>query len=138
MDHSTNRAASVPKDRLLFVYNADSGFLNMLKDWTHKIISPTTYNCQLCALTYGNTGMRKEWHKFISNLSFEVIFLHRDELNKQYPNLKDTSLPCVFIEHQHSKSIEVILDAETINKQRTLDQLIDNCNRSIENYIQHK
>ncbi|CAM4817489.1 unnamed protein product [Rotaria magnacalcarata] len=34
---STDQSAALSRNRLLFVYNADSGFLNMLKDWTHKI-----------------------------------------------------------------------------------------------------
>ncbi|CAF3804318.1 unnamed protein product [Rotaria sp. Silwood1] len=133
IDHST----SLPRNRLLFVYNADSGFLNMLKDWTHKIVRPSTYDCRLCALTYGNTGMYKKWHTFISDLSFDTIFLHRDEFRKEYPSLKDTPLPCIFVEQKHDKCMKVILNAETINKQQTLDQLISICTQSIENSIEH-
>jgi len=44
--------------KLIFVYNADSGLLNAMKDWAHKIVSPETYPCSLCALTYNNLGMR--------------------------------------------------------------------------------
>ena len=38
---------------LLFVYNADSGFFNTLADIGHKLFSPATYPCQLCAITHG-------------------------------------------------------------------------------------
>ena len=38
-------------DSLLFVYNADSGFFNTLADIGHKLFSPATYPCQLCAIT---------------------------------------------------------------------------------------
>ena len=126
-------AASLAKDRLLFVYNADSGVLNMLMDWTHKIVSPSTYNCQLCALTYGNTGMRQQWRTFITNLRLESLFLHRDEFIKQYPLLKDTPLPCVLFEPKNDPhAIRVLLDAETLNKQSTLDQLIRTCTQLLE------
>ncbi|CAF4071854.1 unnamed protein product [Rotaria sordida] len=135
---STDQPAPSSRNRLVFVYNADSGFLNMLKDWTHKIVRPSTYNCRLCALTYGNTGMHKKWHAFISNLSFDTVFLHRDEFGKEYPSLKDTPLPCIFVEQKHDKRMKVILDAETINKQQTLDQLTETCTRSIKNYIEHE
>ncbi|CAF2551820.1 unnamed protein product [Rotaria sp. Silwood2] len=135
---STDQPALSSRDRLLFVYNADSGFLNMLKDWTHKIVRPSTYNCQLCALTYGNTGMHKKWHVFISGLAFDTIFLHRDEFEKEYPSLKDTPLPCILVEQKNDKHMKVVLDAETINKQQTLDQLIDICTQSIKNCIEHQ
>ena len=38
--------------KLIFVYNAGSGKLNALFDMAHKIVSPTTYECSLCALTH--------------------------------------------------------------------------------------
>jgi hypothetical protein len=124
------------KYHLLFVYNGDSGLLNMLKDWIHKIVIPSTYDCQLCALTYGNTGMKKEWHRFISNLSYKTLFLHRNDFHKEYSNLKDIPLPCIFIEQEHDKFVEVLLDADTINQQKTLDQLMDTCTRSLESFTQ--
>ena len=133
--NSSNNQSS--KDRLIFVYNADSGFLNMLKDWTHKVVNPSTYNCQLCALTYGHTGERKKWRTFISTLPYNAVFLHRDELGKQYPSLKDTPLPCIFIEKKPDDHVKVFLDAETLNKQETLDQLIDICTQSIESWKEH-
>jgi hypothetical protein len=129
---AVDQFSSSSKDRLLFVYNADSGLLNMLKDWTHKIVSPSTYDCRLCALTYGNTGMYKKWNQFISNLSLSTLFLHRDEFHQRYPDLKAISLPCVLIDRNDDQSVKVLLDAQTINQQETLDQLIDTCTRSVE------
>ena len=46
---------------LIFVYNANAGLFNMMSDYAHKIISPETYECNLCALTYGNLGMKQKW-----------------------------------------------------------------------------
>ncbi|WP_232221892.1 hypothetical protein [Methanococcoides burtonii] len=48
------------KNTLIFVYNADSGLINEMKDYVHKIVSPSTYECNLCAITYGNTGIKNE------------------------------------------------------------------------------
>ena len=83
-------------DKLIFVYNADSGILNSLKDWAHKIVSPETYACSLCALTYDNLGMRRPWRAFIKELGYDVEFLHRDELAEQY-GIREVNLPATFI-----------------------------------------
>jgi hypothetical protein len=88
-------------DKLIFVYNADSGIINSVKDWAHKIVSPETYACSLCALTYDNLGMRRPWRAFIKELGYEVEFLHRDELAEQY-GIKNVNLPAIFI-HQNGK-----------------------------------
>jgi hypothetical protein len=39
--------------KLLFVYNADSGLFNSIAEAAHKIVSPQTYRCDLCRITYG-------------------------------------------------------------------------------------
>ncbi len=44
---------------LVFVYNADSGLFNTVTGMAHKIFSPGTYECNLCALTYSTFGMRE-------------------------------------------------------------------------------
>jgi hypothetical protein len=82
--------------RLVFVYNADGGHLAGLKDMFHKILSPATYPCSLCAITYGATSMRPEWREFIKNLPVPVDFLHRDEFVRDYPLWGKYPLPAVF------------------------------------------
>jgi hypothetical protein len=56
------------KPVLVFVYNADSGVFNTLSDIAHKIFSPETYACNLCALTHTNFGMRGEWKRLLKRL----------------------------------------------------------------------
>lgn len=82
--------------KLIFVYNVDSGLLNAMKDWAHKIILPETYPCSLCALTYDNLGMRRSWREFVDGLGYEVEFLHRDELAEKY-GIEGVLLPATFI-----------------------------------------
>jgi hypothetical protein len=82
--------------RLLFVYNADGGRLAGLKDMFHKILSPSTYPCSLCAVTYGATSMRPQWHEFIKSLPVPVEFLHRDEFVRDYPQWRAHPLPAAF------------------------------------------
>jgi hypothetical protein len=107
-------------DKLIFVYNADSGLANMLKDWAHKIISPETYACSLCALTYDNLGMRRPWREFIKGLGYEVEFLHRDEFAKEY-GIADVPLPAAFI-LQNGKPI-LWINCETMDTLNSLDDL---------------
>ena len=82
--------------RLLFVYNADGGLLPGLMDAFHKILSPATYACSLCAITYGTTSMRPEWKDFIKSLPVSVEFLHRDEFVRAYPQHRAQPLPAAF------------------------------------------
>ena len=81
---------------LVFVYNADSGLFNTLTDIAHKVFAPETYSCNLCAITYGNFGMRAEWKEYLESLAAEFVFLHRDELADRYPGLT-TELPAIFL-----------------------------------------
>ncbi|SMB99010.1 hypothetical protein SAMN00120144_3663 [Hymenobacter roseosalivarius DSM 11622] len=82
--------------KLLFVYNADAGLANGLLDMAHKILSPRTYPCSLCGITYGTTHMRPDWRQFLQSLPLESRFLHRDEFQQQFPGLKNPALPAVF------------------------------------------
>lgn len=81
--------------QLLFVYNADSGMFNTLADIGHKIFSPQTYDCQLCALTHGYFRERNEWRAFVESLEAECGFMHRDEFHQRWPHA-DAVLPAVF------------------------------------------
>jgi hypothetical protein len=79
---------------LLFVYNADSGVGSALLDIGHKIISPSTYNCRLCALTHGVFAMRESWRVFVKELPLPAEFLHRDAFRSRY-DLPGIALPAV-------------------------------------------
>ncbi len=108
------------KPSLVFVYNADSGVFNTLSDMAHKLFSPKTYQCNLCALTYSNVRMRKEWKQFIETLNASVEFLHRDELKTHYA-IDDVELPAVFC--KQGECLTVWLTAEEINRCKTMAKL---------------
>lgn len=107
-------------DKIIFVYNADSGILNALKDWGHKIISPETYGCSLCALTYDNLGMRRSWKQFIKDLGYEVEFLHRDELVEKYGG-KNEMLPAAFL--LKDGKLNLWIKCEAMEALNSLDEL---------------
>jgi len=69
---------------LLFVYNARSGTLNALLEGVHKIVSPSTYSCKLCALTHGAFQEREMWKAFRQSTALTMDFCHRDEFLQNY------------------------------------------------------
>lgn len=84
-----------PTDPLLFVYNADSGLFNTLADIGHKLFSPGTYQCRLCAITYGLLREREQWRGFVETLGVPCEFLHRDQFRDRFPECA-APLPAVF------------------------------------------
>jgi hypothetical protein len=105
---------------LIFVYNADSGVFNTLTDIAHKIFSPQTYRCNLCALTHSAVGMRREWKRFLDDLGGPLEFLHADELKARY-GLSGVPLPAIF--QRDGEHVEVAIGAASINACRTMDDL---------------
>jgi hypothetical protein len=84
-----------PQPHLLFVYNADSGLFNTLADIGHKLFSPTTYPCSLCAITHGVLAERAGWRAFIESLGATCEFLHRDQFRERFPHVT-VALPAIF------------------------------------------
>jgi hypothetical protein len=83
--------------RLLMIYNADGGLVNGALDLLHKTLSPSTYACRLCELTYGPFGMKRDWRTTIEALPLPVRFLHRDEWLVERPG-DATPLPAILAE----------------------------------------
>jgi len=106
---------------VLFVYNADTGLFSVVTDYAHKILSPKTYPCNLCALTYGNMGMNKKWKEFIARLNVPIEFLHRDEFVKHH-HLSDAQLPAAFV--KKGESIAMLITSGEINECTSVDALI--------------
>ena len=105
---------------LVFVYNADTGVFNALADMAHKIFSPQTYACNLCAITHSNFGMRQEWREFIESLDATVEFLHADELRREH-GIGDVALPAVF--RKVDGGLEPWIGALEINECRGMEEL---------------
>lgn len=110
------------RPKLVFVYNADSGAFNLLADIAHKIFSPATYSCNLCALTHSNFGMKKQWKNFLESLDAEMEFLHADEFKDKY-NLQEVALPAIY-KQDGDGNLEIMIDAPAINNCESLDDLI--------------
>ena len=109
------------KDKLIFVYNADSSVFSQVSDAVKKIVKPSKYECNLCMVTYGAISMKDEWREFLDTLPFEKEFLHRDEFHKQHPKLKSTKLPTIFISQDNAPSL--LVTADDINMQKNIKDL---------------
>lgn len=108
---------------LIFVYNADGGVLNGLKDLWIKTVRPQDYDCQLCAVTYGPLGMKGEWRDYVRGLGQGVRFLHRDELRAEY-GVQDVPLPAAF-EVGPDGSLREWLPASEMRAAATLEDLME-------------
>ena len=106
---------------LIFVYNANSGFLNSIKDLLHKSVSPKTYDCNLCFLTYSGISQKEEWKTFINKFPLKAVFLHKDEFTKQYPKYAMITYPIVF--KKEKRILKEFISAEEINKLSGLEDL---------------
>ena len=115
--------------KIVFVYNADSGVMNTVTDYFQKIVSPSTYSCRLCAVTYGNLGMKGEWKKFIENLPIPSQFLHKDEFYEEY-DMDDVAFPCAFL--KKGDEMELFITSEEINACSSLDDLMDLVTRKVD------
>jgi hypothetical protein len=108
------------KAALVFVYNADSGIFSAAADVAHKIFSPQTYPCRLCALTHSAFRMRDDWKRFLDALGRPLEFLHADELRARYKQ-PGVGLPAIF--EKRGGGLTLWLDADSINGCRTTNDL---------------
>ncbi|MFX1380628.1 MAG: hypothetical protein ACFFA4_16215 [Promethearchaeota archaeon] len=128
--------------KLIFVYNADSGgFFTGLKDTLHKTFRKSTYQCNLCAVTFGVFGMKKEWKNFVNDLDvpvefkkkdkFKFEFLHKDEFNERY-NVADAKFPSAYL--LDKSGLDLFINQEEMNAVDSIDELKELVNQKIEKF----
>ena len=108
---------------LVFVYALDGGLFNGVTHYAHKIISPKTYPCNLCAITNNMLGTKREWATFINGLGISTEFLHQDEFKQAHPNAKQNAFPAVF-HLSGNGDLQVLVTSSEINECRDLSALI--------------
>jgi len=107
--------------QILFVYNVDLTPFALLSDFVHRIVSPETYPCRLCDLTYDRFTMKSEWKQFLASLPIDCAFALRDQFHRKYPAYADLPLPAVF--RHRSGTLTMLLSADQINSATTIDAL---------------
>ena len=107
--------------KIIFVYNADSGFMNTLLDIGHKALSPDSYQCSLCSITHGLFEEKREWKKYRENSGHELIFLHRNEYETTYQTKQE--YPVVLIEKEPQRH-EVVISKHELDQMKDLSAII--------------
>lgn len=113
-----------PLQKLIFIYNADSGIRNMIMDSAHKIFSPDTYECSLCDITYGAFTENSIWKKFRKETDLQMEFLHKDEFAKTYASKfgHKFTFPIVLVETNNG--LEVFVNTKELNGIEKAESLI--------------
>jgi hypothetical protein len=107
-------------DKLIFIWNADSGIINTVKDFWHKALRPSTYQCNLCQTTFGTFGAKKEWKSFINDLGIDSEFLHKDEFLEKY-DVKDAKYPSAYI--LKDGNLMLLISQKEMDSVETLEEM---------------
>ena len=104
-------------DRLIFIYNADGGIAQGLLDAVHKALSPATYPCSLCAITYGTLTMDPKWRAWLKALPVPSVFYHKDD-----SPYRDVALPAVLADR--GGRVDILVSADRLATLGSVDALI--------------
>lgn len=110
--------------KLVFIYNANSGLRNGVMDIAHKLISPNTYECSLCNLTHGVFKEHKLWKSFREGSATEMEFLHRDEFEKLYGSKFGHRFTFPVILFAENQELQLMVSTHELNGLETLKELI--------------
>jgi hypothetical protein len=80
-------------DRLLFVFNADTGSFNAFLDSARKLLRLN--GCTLCSITHGLAGEKSEWRECKEEIGVPVDYVHRDEISAELRGVVRDQLPCI-------------------------------------------
>ena len=107
--------------RLVIVYNADAGLIAGALDSLHKLVSPATYPCSLCAVTHGLLTVDSRWRTYLASLDLPADVYHRADFRDAYPDFADAPLPLVGID---DGGLRVVIDAATLAATTSTEALI--------------
>ncbi|MFS4494870.1 GTPase [Maribacter sp. 2308TA10-17] len=110
--------------KLIFIYNADSGIRNMIMDSAHKIFSPDTYECSLCDITYGAFTENSVWKKYRKETNLQMEFLHKDEFAKAYASKFGYKFTFPIVLAETNDGLEIFVKTEELDKAKNAEELI--------------
>jgi len=111
--------------KLHFVYNANSGFLDKILDGAHKIVSPSTYDCNLCAITFGKFTEDALWKSFREHADLEMNFIYKDEFEKAFASKWLPKFEFPIILSESNTQLEVFVSTPDLNALSTSEELIE-------------
>ena len=110
--------------KLIFVYNANSGSRNALMDTMHKVLSPSTYECNLCDITFGLFTEKVDWKKFRKDASVDMEFLHKDEFERDYASKFGYKFTFPIVLAAVAGQLEILINTEELNALEDVNGLI--------------
>jgi hypothetical protein len=117
---------------LIFIYNANSDLFSKASDFAHKLLSPHTYNCSLCAITHGNFSVHQEWADFVASFNIPVQFLYKNDFESLYPK-EEAIYPMVYL--RVSNKLNKLVTATEIGQQKGVGELINLIEKKVELYV---
>jgi hypothetical protein len=105
---------------LLIVYNAHSDAFSAITDYAHKVLSPSTYKCDLCSLTHHNFGERSKWKEFKNSTNAKISFWYIKEFEKKFVQRFD--YPVVL--ERRRNSLKCVVDKERLSKIKDVSTLV--------------
>ena len=119
---------------LLFVYNANSGLLDKIIDGAHKIVSPSTYECNLCAITFGSFTEDELWKAFRENSNLNMRFYYKDEFQKKYRSkwLPKFEFPVILV--VKDGNLEPFILKDDLNMLTSSEALIEEIKKRLAHY----
>jgi len=121
MDRGDADAGCAETVTLVFVYNAEAGLVHGIMDSIHKLVSPSTYKCDLCAITYGLTRMKDDWRTWLERYDRPVQFFHRTDFRQAWPGV-DVQLPVILV--QENDALRVLVSATELAHIADVGQLV--------------
>lgn len=110
--------------KLLFIYNANSEKKSGILDALHKAVSPKTYNCNLCGITYGILAEDKTWKNFREASDLQMEFLHLNEFKKAYASKFGYKFTFPIVLSANQNGLEIFISTEELNSLKNADELI--------------
>lgn len=92
-----------PVDRLLFIFDANSGLWDAFVDSAKKVLRIN--GCALCQITHGLVTEKSEWRECQDALGVPIEYLHRDEIPGDLRSLVEGQLPCIVAEHDGERTL---------------------------------
>lgn len=103
---------------LQFIYNAKNNVASSIFDLAHKIISPETYQCNLCKITHSSFAENKKFKQLKEK--FNITLWHIDDYEKKYN--KEFSYPLIIIRDDEG-SEQHRIETSTINMFQNFEEL---------------
>lgn len=106
--------------KLIFVYNANTDPISTIVDYAHKVFKPSTYKCELCALTHHNFGERNAWKEFKKHANAEMEFMYIRSFEAKFNLLYDYPV----ILEKNKEGFLQIMGKKELQKIKSVEELI--------------